>query len=125
MKVIDSFKLPSERVVSCPKNGFVSNRILLKEDGMGYSLTRTVIPVGLPQFWHYKNHLETCYCVSGMGVLINAETNEEFVIEPGVAYVLDKNDAHFFHALKETTLICVFNPPLNGREVHRKDGSYE
>jgi L-ectoine synthase len=28
-------------------------------------------------------------------------------------------------AFKELKLACVFNPPLNGTEVHNKDGSYE
>lgn len=124
MKVIRTSELVQERIVSCPKGGFVSNRILLQSDGMGYGLTKTVIPVGERQFWHYKNHLESCYCISGKGLLTNAETGEYWAIEADTTYVLDKHDAHYFEALEEVTLICVFNPPLTGSEVHQADGSY-
>ncbi len=124
MKIVNIKELPQERIVDCPKGGFTSNRILLESDGMGFGMTKTVIPVNGKQYWHYKNHLESCYCVSGKGILTNAETGEEFVIEPDVTYVLDKNDPHYFEALEEVVLICAFNPPLKGGEVHGEDGSY-
>lgn len=118
-------KLENALVVNCPFGGFISNRMLLESDGMGFSISNTVIPVGKEQHWHYKNHLEACYCVEGEGVLHNMETGEYHSVKPGVMYVLDKNDNHTFEALEEVTLICVFNPPLKGNETHREDGSYE
>jgi quercetin dioxygenase-like cupin family protein len=125
MKVVDIKKLDSDRVVECPKGDFVSHRILLDKDGMGYTMTKTVIKKGGPYFWHYKQHLESCYCVSGSGVLTNKETGEQHEIKEDVTYVLDKNDPHTFEANTEVVLICVFNPPLEGGEVHREDGSYK
>lgn len=125
MKVIKTEELAPERIVSCPKGGFVSNRILLESDGMGYTMTKTVVPVNGEQFWHYKEHLESCYCVSGKGQLTNAKTGEIHEITPDTTYVLDKNDPHYFEATEEVTLVCVFNPPLKGREVHKEDGSYD
>ena len=125
MKIVKTNELPGERVVKCPNGGFTSNRILLMSDNMGYSMTKTVIEPNGPQFWHYKNHLESCYCVSGKGSLKNTSTGEIFEITPDTTYVLDKNDAHEFTALETVTLICVFNPPLIGQEVHKQDGSYE
>jgi quercetin dioxygenase-like cupin family protein len=124
MKVIKVKELPKERIIKCPNGGFTSNRLLLKSDGMGYSLTKTVIPVNGVQHWHYKNHLESCYCVSGKGELTNLKTKEKFQITPDTVYVLNEHDDHTFEALKETVLICVFNPPLTGNEIHDKDGSY-
>lgn len=125
MKVINSHELPPERIVKCPKGGFVSHRILLESDNMGYSLTRTVVPKNGKQFWHYKNHLETCYCVSGLGIITNLETKEIHYITGGKAYVLDLHDPHTFEAIDdEVELICVFNPPLKGNELHKEDGSY-
>lgn len=115
----------TDREVECPKGGFTSNRILLESDGMGYGMTKTVIPPNGKQFWHYKNHLESCYCVSGRGELTDKVTGEVYQIEPDTTYVLDKHDAHYFEAFEEVTLICVFNPPLTGKEVHKEDGSYE
>lgn len=129
MKIIKLEKIKNTaREVKCPKGGFVSNRILLEEDGMGYSLTKTVIPAKGKQHWHYKKHLESCFCVSGKGLLTwseNKNTDYQAIIEPDTAYVLDQHDDHYFEALEETVLICVFNPPLKGREVHQEDGSYE
>ncbi len=123
MKVINVIDLPKDRKVEF--HAGISNRILLEKDGMGYTMTKTVIqPSAGKVFQHYKNHLETCYCVSGRATLTNAETKEEFNIGPDVTYVLDRNDPHYFEAHEETILICTFNPPLTGMEVHQKDGSY-
>lgn len=122
MKIIDTNNLPDSRKVKFHSG--VSHRILLDADGMGYTMTRTIIDPGIRVFQHYKNHLESCLCVSGYALLENAATGEKHKITPGVCYVLDKNDPHFFEAYEETVLICVFNPPLTGREIHDSDGSY-
>lgn len=125
MKVIKlSDLINTEREVFCPKGGFVSRRYLLAKDGAGFSVTNTLIPVNGKQYWHYKNHLEACLCIKGKGKLYNKITNETFDIVPNTMYYLDKNDPHEFEALEECELICIFNPPLNGLEIHKKDGSY-
>ncbi len=126
MKVIRLDEIQStDRQVDCPRGGFTSYRFLLASDGLGFSLHKTVIPKGDVQAWHYKHHLEACYCVSGRGVLIDWGDVREWTIEPDTVYAPDKNDLHTFQALEDTVLICVFNPPLTGHEVHRDDGSYE
>lgn len=123
MKVIKTCDLPDSRKVEF--HAGVSNRILLKEDNAGYTVTKTVIrPSAGKVFQHYKNHHETCYCVSGRATLTNSLTGEEFEITPDTTYILDKNDPHFFEAHEETVLICTFNPPLVGSEIHLEDGSY-
>lgn len=126
MKIIHIENLAAQgRKVDCPKGGFTSHRALLASDGMGFSLHKTVIPKGPPQHWHYKHHLEACYCIAGKGVLTNLETGQTHLIKPDVVYVLDHHDDHTFEALEDTVLISVFNPPVTGNEVHREDGSYE
>jgi quercetin dioxygenase-like cupin family protein len=123
MKVIECKNLTQDRKVKY--HAGISNRILLDKDGLGFSMTKTVIePSAGKVFQHYKNHLEACYCVSGKATLTNATTNEIFTIEPDVTYVLDKNDPHYFEAHETTVLICTFNPPLVGNEVHDEFGSY-
>jgi quercetin dioxygenase-like cupin family protein len=122
MKVIRTQELPSDRKVEF--HAGVSNRILLDSDNMGYTMTKTVIEPGEKVFQHYKNHLESCYCVSGKATLTNDRTGEEFEISPDVTYVLDDHDPHWFQAHETTVLICVFNPPLVGKEVHDNSGSY-
>lgn len=124
MKFIATKNLPECRKVKMHSG--VSNRILLESDGMGYTMTKTVIsPEAGKVFQQYKNHLETCYCVSGRATLTDANTGETFEVLPDTTYVLDKNDPHYFEAHEETVLICTFNPPLTGQETHNEDGSYD
>ena len=123
MKIINTKTLPEDRKVKFHSG--VSHRLLLESDGMEYTLTKTCIDAGKKVFQHYKNHLESCYCVSGKAILTDENTGEEILIEPDVTYVLDNYDPHYFEALEPTVLICVFNPPLKGKETHREDGSYE
>ena len=125
MKVISLRQLlGTHREVRCPNGGFTSIRFLLERDGMGFSLHKTIIPKGEAQHWHYTNHLEACYCISGRGLLTSADTGQSWEILPDTCYVLDDHDDHFFRALELTTLISVFNPPVVGTEVHLPDGSY-
>lgn len=126
MKVVRLAEIEStSRRVDCPRGGFTSFRFLLASDGLGFSLHKTVIPKGDVQRWHYKHHLEACYCASGRGVLVDWGAVKEWAIEPDTVYAPDKHELHTFQALEDTVLICVFNPPLTGRETHRADGSYE
>jgi L-ectoine synthase len=39
-------------------------------------------------------------------------------------YALNGNERHYLRARKDMRLICVFNPPLTGAEVHDEDGAY-
>ena len=126
MKVIDLQTLiDTDRDVRCPRGGFTSLRALVAKDGMGFSMHKTIIPKGPPQHWHYTRHLEACYCISGWGVIRNLSTGEETMIREDMIYALDEHDDHTFEALEDTVLISVFNPPVNGCEVHQNDGSYE
>jgi L-ectoine synthase len=125
MKIITLSEVEaSDNQVLCPNKNFISNRFLLESDGMGYSITKTIIPKGTVATWHYKEHLESCYCISGLGVIRDYANDSVHKIEPDTLYVLDNNDKHQFTALEEVHLICVFNPPLKGQEVHSEDGSY-
>lgn len=125
MKIVSVSALQgTQREVHCPKGGFISTRLLLERDNMGFSLHHTFVPKGKPQHWHYKNHLEACYCVSGRGLLTDLSTGIVHEIRPGLAYVLDNHDDHTFEAVEDTVLISVFNPPVTGTEVHQADGSY-
>ena len=105
-------------------NGFESIRVLLESDNMGFSLHKTIIPKGGPYHWHYKNHLESCYCVKGSGIIHDLTNNTYHPINVDTTYILDNNDDHTFQALDDTVLISVFNPPVTGGEIHGEDGSY-
>jgi L-ectoine synthase len=123
MKVINYKDLDKNRVVEF--HAGTSRRIILKSDDVGFGLTRTtILPEAGKVFQHYKNHQEACYCEKGLAILTCATTGEEKWIKPGDTYILANNEPHYFEAMEETVLICAWNPPLVGRETHRKDGSY-
>lgn len=101
-----------------------SVRLLLAGDGMGFSFHITTIEGGSEHTFHYKNHFESVYCISGEGEIEDLATGEVHQITPGVMYALNLNDKHTLRARKELVLACCFNPPVTGDEVHRADGSY-
>ena len=101
-----------------------SVRLLLADDGMGFSFHITTIAAGSEHTFHYKNHFESVYCISGEGSIEDLATGEVHQIRPGVMYALDQHDKHTLRATKELVLACCFNPPVTGKEVHQADGSY-
>lgn len=117
----------SERKVESETNTWNSVRMLLKEDGMGYSFNITTIYKQGKTHIHYKNHLETVYCISGRGKVETIADGKVWDIEPGTVYVLDKHDEHYLYGGEHEDMVvaCVFNPPLTGNEVHGPDGAYE
>tara|TARA_R110002167_G_scaffold89012_1_gene239935 strand:+ start:16749 stop:17135 length:387 start_codon:yes stop_codon:yes gene_type:complete len=101
-----------------------SVRMLLANDKMGFSFHITTIYAGTETPMHYQQHLESVYCMSGKGRLVNRDDGKEFEIVPGTLYILDKHDRHTLFAEEELSLACVFNPPITGKEVHNSEGSY-
>tara|TARA_R110002072_G_scaffold124486_2_gene260084 strand:- start:13582 stop:13965 length:384 start_codon:yes stop_codon:yes gene_type:complete len=113
------------RKIVSPDGNWDSTRLLLKDDNMGFSFHVTTIYKGADFRMHYQNHLESVYCMSGCGEIENLEDGKVHQIEAGTVYILDKHDKHILRAFEEMKMACVFNPPLNGKEVHNKDGAYE
>lgn len=101
-----------------------STRLLLKDDGMGFSFHITTIYAGTETPMHYQHHLESVYCIAGEGEVECVADGKVYPIGPGTIYILNENDAHILRARTEMTMACVFNPPLNGREVHDESGAY-
>jgi len=104
---------------------WLSRRVLLKKDGMGFSFHETVIFPGGETHIHYQNHLEAVWVVEGDGEIETIADGKKYKLEPGVVYALNENDEHWLRGGKEPLrVICVFNPPLTGLEVHDADGVY-
>lgn len=101
-----------------------STRLLLKGDKMGFSFHITTIYAGTRTEMWYQNHLEAVYCIAGEGMVTSVDDGRRYPIAPGTIYILDQHDKHVLHAHAELVLACVFNPPLNGREVHDESGAY-
>ena len=102
-----------------------STRMLLKDDQMGFSFHITTIYANKETHIHYKNHLESVYCMSGNGEIETLSDGKVYQIRPGTLYILDKHDEHMLRGgTEDMKMACVFNPPPSGKEVHDKDGVY-
>lgn len=107
-------------------HGWTSRRLIYKDAGMGYSVNDTIIKPGAELTMEYKNHFETVYCIEGEGEITDLATGITHPIRPGTLYALNNHDRHILRANKGThmRMVCVFNPPLTGREVHDTTGAY-
>ncbi|PKN88751.1 MAG: L-ectoine synthase [Deltaproteobacteria bacterium HGW-Deltaproteobacteria-1] len=114
----------TDREVFADNHNWVSRRLLLKKDQMGFSFHETIIFAGTQTHIWYKNHLEAVYCIDGEGEVETLSDGKIHRIVPGTLYALNDHDEHYLRAIQEMRLLCVFNPPLSGREVHLPDGSY-
>lgn len=124
VRTIDDIK-GSKREVFAPNGNWVSRRLLLKNDNMGFSFHETIIFSGTETRIWYRHHLEAVFCVEGEGEVETISDGRVYPIKAGTMYALDKNDKHYLRASdSDLRLLCVFNQALNGDEVHDKDGSY-
>jgi len=111
----------SDRAVSNAE--WTSVRMLLADDGMGFSFHITILKAGSEHTFHYKNHFESVYCISGRGRITDLGTGETHDIRPGVMYALDQHDKHTLVADEVLVMACCFIPPVTGPEVPRDGGS--
>ncbi|KAA0140062.1 ectoine synthase [Gimesia chilikensis] len=101
-----------------------SRRLLLAGDKMGFSLHDTLIHPGTETEIWYQNHLEAVYCIEGEGEIELIPDGPTYPISPGMMYALDENDRHLLRAKSQLRMVCVFNPPVTGQEVHDENGVY-
>lgn len=101
-----------------------SRRLLLAKDGMGFSMHDTVLYAGTVTEMHYQHHLEAVYCIEGHAEITDAATGAVSELRPGTLYALDQHDRHTLRVLDDFRCVCVFNPPVTGREVHDDNGVY-
>ena len=106
------------------KGTWRSRRLLLARDRVGFSLHDTVLFAGTSTSMHYANHIEAVYVIEGSGKLHDHETGEVHELSPGTMYLLDGHERHTLVAETDVRTVCVFNPPVTGREVHDADGVY-
>jgi L-ectoine synthase len=112
--------LPNVRTVDWG-NG-LSRRFLLESDGLGYTVTDTIVRAGTRSPLEYKRHLEACYCIAGSGEVVDANGTRH-AVAPGTLYALDAHDPHYLCASEDEDLrlVCVFSPALRGDERHSLD----
>ena len=101
-----------------------SRRLVLAGDGVGFSVHETVIEAGsVNDFW-YANHVEAVFVVEGEGEVVDEETGTTHPLAPGSIYVLDGHERHQLRPRTRMRTVCVFTPPVTGREVHDERGTY-
>ncbi len=59
-----------------------SVRMLLADDGMGFSFHITTLQAGSEHQFHYKHHFESVFCMQGKGSITDLGTGETHEITP-------------------------------------------
>jgi len=112
----------TERDVRTPN--WRSKRLVLAQERVGFSMHETVVyPGTVNDFW-YANHVEAVFVIEGEGELIDKETGTCYQLSPGTLYLLDQHERHQLRPRTRMRTVCVFNPPVTGREVHDEYGVY-
>jgi len=101
-----------------------SKRIVLAREQVGFSVHETTIYAGTVNDFWYANHVEAVFVIEGEGELLDKETGEVHQLGPGSLYLLDGHEHHRLRARTQMRTVCVFNPPITGREVHDENGVY-
>lgn len=101
-----------------------SKRIILAKEGVGFSVHETTLYAGTESFFWYANHIEAVFITHGEGEIEDLATGEVHQLAPGTLYLLNDHDKHKVRVRKEIRCVCVFNPPVTGREVHDENGVY-
>lgn len=101
-----------------------SKRLVLARENVGFSVHETTICAGTVNDFWYANHVEAVFVIEGEGELLNKETGEVHQLGPGSLYLLDAHERHQLRTRSQMRTVCVFNPPVTGREVHDEHGVY-
>jgi len=116
--------IDSKRDVRAENGNWESRRLILNDDAVGFSLHDTIIHAGTETLLWYKHHIEAVYCIEGEGEVETTENGTVYPIKAGSVYLLNGNERHWLRARTTMRMVCVFNPPVTGSEVHDKDGAY-
>lgn len=99
-------------------------RLLLKGDSMGFSFSiTTVYPNTEARLW-YRHHLEAVFILEGEGEVECFENGKIYPFKPGTFYALDKHEQHILRVKTKMRAVCIFNPPLYGKETFDEKGAY-
>lgn len=101
-----------------------SKRIVLAGDGVGFSFHETTIEASSVSEFHYRHHVEAVWIIEGTGTLTDLEFGEAYPLAPGTMYLLNGHERHRVTCATQMRMLCVFNPPVSGDEVHDESGAY-
>ena len=104
----------SERDVHGP--GWKSRRLILGDEGVGYSLHETTLEPGVELRFEYRNHRETVFCVECEGSVEDVGSGRRVPLRPGSMYSAGVDEPHVVRTETLVKVLCVFTPALNGTE---------
>lgn len=114
----------TDRDVPSEDGQWRSKRIVLADDRVGFSVHETTLQAGtINDFW-YANHIEAVFITEGEGELYDKDNDVTYQLKPGSIYVLNGGEKHQLRPKTQIKCVCVFNPPVTGREVHDENGVY-
>jgi L-ectoine synthase len=93
-------------------NAFRSARFLTAADGMGYSYNENRVKKGTDAIIWLKHHWEANYIISGKGGVTELASEDWWLLEAGVLYVVGPNDRHRLLIEEDAHYISIFCPPL-------------
>jgi L-ectoine synthase len=68
--------------------------------------------------------VEAVWLVEGEGTLTDLDNGVTYELTPGSMYLLDGHERHRLEVRTTMRMMCVFNPPVTGQEVHDSNGVY-
>ncbi|NNC99138.1 MAG: L-ectoine synthase [Gammaproteobacteria bacterium] len=104
-------------------NKWHSLRLLHEEDGMGVTLTDSILEAGFKMQYWKKRYLEACYCLEGEGIVEELDTGAVHKITPGTLYAMNNHDRHLIRARTRMRVVCTSYPALKGKEKNDEDDS--
>lgn len=118
MIVIDAMQTHgSEREVK--RDDLSSMLLLLKADGLGFTVTRTMIhPAKDFEPFHDKDHVQAYYCIRGNGTVKDSRGNEH-KIKPGFFFAAEKAEKHWIKAKDTLVLLCTISPAIAANEMQK------
>nr|AMY57934.1 L-ectoine synthase C subunit [Streptomyces sp. WS041] len=124
--IVRSFKEieGTDRHVKAASGTSESKRPVLAPERVGFSLHETTVYAGTETSMWYQNHIEAVLCVAGESELTPEPTGEKHWITPGTMYLLPGHERHTLRPKTPSRYICVFPPPVTGREDHDENGVY-
>lgn len=96
--------------------GWKSRRLILASEGRPYSVHETTVARGSQLQFCYRHHAETVYCIKGRATLTDVQSGQSHAIAPGSLYSVAIGDDHQINVEEECVFLCIFDPPLHGKE---------
>ncbi|OBJ73427.1 ectoine synthase [Mycobacterium sp. 1274756.6] len=93
-------------------DNWVSKRIILADDDVGFSYHETTVRAGTQTPLHYPDYIEAVWLIEGHGRLIDRENDKEYPLKPGTMYLLDGHERHTIVADEQLRMYCVFAPAV-------------